>query len=90
MKEELLARCKDEFGTAINALQYLILEFHGRLPRTGNILISAMTSESAGPVSLSSYVVHNKGPGRISLAAKLVLREEEDRGDAAPSPDDAK
>ena len=28
-----------------------------------------MTSESAGPVSLSSYIVNNKGLDRISLAA---------------------
>jgi hypothetical protein len=86
VKEELLTSCKDEFGAAINTLQYFVCEFHGRLPRTGNILKSAMTSQSAGPVSLSSYVVNNKGPGRISLAAELVILEPEDRGDAAPSP----
>jgi hypothetical protein len=90
VKEELLACCKDEFGAAINTLQYFVCEFHGRLPRTGNHSKSAMTSESAGPVSLSSYAVHNKGPGRISLAAKLVSRESEDRGDAAPSSNGAK
>jgi hypothetical protein len=31
VEKELLARSKDEFGAAINALQYLIREFHGRL-----------------------------------------------------------
>ena len=32
VEEELFARGEDEFGTAINALEYFIREFHGRLP----------------------------------------------------------
>jgi hypothetical protein len=69
VKEELLACSENEFGAAINTLQYLVCEFHGRLPRTGNDLKSAMTSASAGPISLSPYAVKNKGLGRKSLAA---------------------
>jgi hypothetical protein len=39
VKKQLLARSEDEFFTAINALEYSISEFHGRLPRTqGNVL----------------------------------------------------
>jgi hypothetical protein len=34
VEEKLLARRKYEFGAAINTLQYLIREFHGRLPRS--------------------------------------------------------
>ncbi len=33
VKEELLARCEDEFGAAINTLEYFIREFHGRFPQ---------------------------------------------------------
>jgi hypothetical protein len=63
VKEELFPRSKDEFGTAINALQNLICEFHGRLPRSRELSKSAMTSESAGP-SPRTYV-DLKGPGRV-------------------------
>ena len=63
VEEELLARGEDKIGAAINALKYLIREFHGRLPQTGNLLKSAMTSGCAGPVSLSLYVVGQRGPG---------------------------
>jgi hypothetical protein len=33
VKKELFARSEDEFGAAINTLENLIREFHGRLPR---------------------------------------------------------
>jgi len=33
VEEELLTRGEDEFRAAIDAFQYLIREFHGRLPR---------------------------------------------------------
>jgi hypothetical protein len=32
VEKKLLARSEDELGTAINACQYSIGEFHGRLP----------------------------------------------------------
>lgn len=33
VEKELLTRGEDEFRAAIDAFQYLIREFHGRLPR---------------------------------------------------------
>jgi len=38
MKEELFARSEDEVGAAINTLENLIREFHGRLPRRRDLL----------------------------------------------------
>jgi hypothetical protein len=32
VEEDLLAGCKNELGSAVDALQYAIGEFHGRLP----------------------------------------------------------
>ena len=75
VEKELLTSGKDEFRTAINALEDLIDKFHGRLPRRGNLLKSAIDLGCAGPVSLSSYFVQQQGPGpRIRLAAELGLR----------------
>ncbi len=32
VEEDLLARCKDKLGAAVNTSKYAIGEFHGRLP----------------------------------------------------------
>jgi hypothetical protein len=63
VKEQLLARSKDKFGAAINTLEYLIREFHGRLPRSREPAEIGHDLKCAGPVSLSSYVVQQLGPG---------------------------
>jgi hypothetical protein len=62
VKKELFARSKDEFGAAINALQNLIREFHGRLfPRAGNPPNRPLTSGCAGPFPCG--VRYSQGPG---------------------------
>ena len=38
VEKELFARSEDEFGAAINTLENLIREFHGRLPRRRDLL----------------------------------------------------
>jgi hypothetical protein len=64
VEEQLLACCENKLGAAVNALEDSIGEFHGRLPSQGRPPKSAMTQqELAGPGSLSSFVVHSKGPG---------------------------
>lgn len=47
VEEELLARRKDEISAAVYALQYAILEFHGRLP---NRELGHGSREHANPV----------------------------------------
>jgi hypothetical protein len=64
VEKELLARCKNKLGAAVNALQNSIGEFHGRLPSQGLAPKSAMAQQDlAGSGSLYSFVVHYKGPG---------------------------
>jgi hypothetical protein len=63
VKKELLARGEDEIGAAINALKYLIREFHGRLPQNrelAEIGHDLWMCRSRFPVS---YVVQQQGPG---------------------------
>jgi hypothetical protein len=64
VEEDLLASGKYELGAAVNALEDSIGEFHGRLPSQGLPPKSAIAlQELAGPGSLSSFVLHYKGPG---------------------------
>jgi hypothetical protein len=64
VEEQLLACCENKLGAAVNTLEDSIGEFHGRLPSQGSPPKSAVTQqELAGPGSLSSFVVHFKGPG---------------------------
>jgi hypothetical protein len=76
VKEELFARGKDEFSSAIYALQYSIRKFHGRFPYAGNPYASAMCTRGPAPfpcLVLLSTTVHisNEGadPGRGAIVA---------------------
>lgn len=73
VEEKLLTCSKDKFRAAINTLEYLIREFHGRLPRSREPAEIGHDLECAGPVSLSSYVVQQLGPGpRLKKLAAIV------------------
>jgi hypothetical protein len=91
VEKKLLTRGEDEIRSAINTLQNLIREFHGRLPRRRELAEIGHDLGCAGPVSLSSYVVQHKGPGRVqnqrrnSAPGLGKVRDE-----MAPSPDGAK
>jgi hypothetical protein len=37
VEEDLLAGCENELGAAVDALQYSIREFHGRLPQNRDV-----------------------------------------------------
>jgi hypothetical protein len=64
VEEKLLAGRKYKVGTAIVALQNSIDEFHWPASlEQGNSLKSAMEVSPAGPVSLYSFYLQNKGPG---------------------------
>ena len=72
VKEELLARGKDEFGAAINALQYLIGEFHGRLPPTQETTQIGHDLRMCRSVSLRR-ALFSRARAAKDLAAKLVF-----------------
>ena len=77
VEEELLACGEDEFGAAVNTLEYLVREFHGRLPRSREPAEIGHDLRCAGPVSLSSYVVQQLGPGpRLRIGGFLNLSPE--------------
>lgn len=53
VKEELLAGCKNKLGAAITAFQDSVRKLHGRLPKEGNTVksaVSLMTCRSRFPV----------------------------------------
>jgi len=65
VEKYLFARSKDELSAAINALQDSIGELHDRLPREREINpeIGHEPTKRAAPVSLSSYLLPQQGPG---------------------------
>jgi len=82
VEEELFAGGEDKFVAAIDAFQYFVGKFHGRLPQRRGDTESAMTPELlAGSDSLSSCFFHNKGPDRTtSRRIPKPAREPEDLG----------
>lgn len=93
VEEKLLPRRKDEVGAAINALQNLIREFHGRLPRRWESAEIGHDLGCAGPVfPVFVRCPTTRGPGRIR-SGRLEFASSssrEDRDDIAPSPNGAK
>jgi hypothetical protein len=71
VEEKLLAGGEYEFSAAIDALQDLILEFHGRLPQEQgmgrNRPWCSTARRSRFPCLRASFC--NQGPGRTKLAA---------------------
>ena len=66
VEKQLLARGEDEIRAAINAFQYLIREFHGRLPRSREPAETAIDLRCAGPV----FPVFVRCPTTRARAAK--------------------
>jgi hypothetical protein len=65
VEENLLAGRKNKLGAAVNACEDSIGEFHCRLPVQGLAPKSALAlNDLAGPGSLVSFVMRNKGPAR--------------------------
>ena len=65
VEKDLLARSKNKLSAAVNACEDSIGKFHCRLPMQGLAPKSAWAlKELAGPGSLLSFAMHNKGPVR--------------------------
>jgi hypothetical protein len=74
VEEELLACRKNELGAAVDALEYSIGEFHGRLPQSRDVHRNRPLGERlAGPGSLFSFVLQNKSPGRLKRGAASTM-----------------
>jgi hypothetical protein len=84
VKEQLFTRSEDKLGSAIDTLQYSVSEFHGRLPKPREIDETALTSVSAGPVSLFSYVFGKQGPGPREGLRQSRVRGTERAGETVP------
>lgn len=63
VEKELLARRENEIGAAVYALQYAILEFHGRLPNRELDRSGCSEENTAVPVPCFC-VLQTRGPGR--------------------------
>jgi hypothetical protein len=77
VEEELLAGRENKIGAAAVALQNSVGKLHGRHPQTqGNSLKSAIVPRCLPvPVSLSTCLLNNKGPGRKKFSGKFSLQQ---------------
>jgi hypothetical protein len=74
VEEYLFACCKYEVCAAVNALEHSIFELHGRLPSQGRPTeIGHGFTLLAGPGSLPSFILQNKGPDRTRIRAVIEL-----------------
>ena len=74
VEKKLLACSEHKISSAIDALENLILEFHGRLPRSREgCRVRPQLGMSAGPDPCLQTSVNNEGPGRKKSAARSFL-----------------
>ena len=76
MKKELLARGEDEIGAAINALKYLIREFHGRLSLAQGTYQIGHDPQMCRSVSLRR-TLFSRARAAKDVAAKLAFCQED-------------
>jgi hypothetical protein len=74
VEKQLLAGREHKLGAAIDALQYSVGKLHGRLPKEGNYAeIGHDFERLAVPVSLSSCVYPQQGPGPQQVSGKSFV-----------------
>ena len=84
LEKDLLACGENEFGAAVNAREYSISEFHGRLPWSGDITaigLNAQDRRSRFPDSDRDTHTEGPGPHRRRAATECLPDALEDLGE---------
>jgi hypothetical protein len=73
VEEKLFAGCEHKISATVVALQYSVSEFHwpASLEQGKKMKSAKNVTKLPFPFSLSSFSLHNKGPGRNKVSGKL-------------------